>query len=156
MDRLLSATPRIHRPRSLVERVVLGWLLLIFACSASLAENMAIIAHKTVPDSTLSRNAARLLFALRRHHWSDGQPVHVLVLADDTPAHRAFTRQVLKLYPRQLRRIWDIQTYSGTGQPPETVSSLEEMLDRVAGTPGAIGYAPRALVDSRIKIIEVK
>ena len=35
---------------------------------------------------------------------------------------------------------WDRLVFSGTGQAPDTVTSTEEMLARVASTPGAIGY----------------
>lgn len=115
-----------------------------------------LIAHPSVPVQQLDRNAARLLFSMRRPQWEDGTPVHVYVLDDRNPLHVRFSREVLGLYPRQLRRVWDRQTFSGTGQAPNEVDSVEEMYNRVAEEPGAIGYLPRQSVDHRVKILKVQ
>lgn len=115
-----------------------------------------LIAHPSVPVAQLDRNTARLLFSMRRPQWEDGTPVHVYVLDDRDPLHVRFCREVLKLYPRQLRRVWDRQTFSGTGQAPDIIDSVEEMRDKVAEEPGAIGYLPRELVDDRVKILEMQ
>ena len=59
--------------------------------------------------------------------------VKVFVLADDHELHRAFAKQVLGLFPYQLRSIWDRQVFSGTGQAPIPVADEAEML-RVVGS----------------------
>ena len=138
---------------------LLPWFSLLLAllvpCGTLLASPV-MIGNPGLPGSALSLNTARLLFSGKRRQWSDGQQVHIFVLADDNPLHRQFTQQVLKLYPRQLRRAWDVRTYSGTGQPPELVASPEEMRERVARQPGAVGYLPEDMVDEHIKKIEVE
>lgn len=115
-----------------------------------------IVANPDVTENHLPRSTARLLFSLRRTHWRDGRQAQVFVLGDNHPIHREFTRKILQLYPRQLRRVWDRQTYSGTGQAPEVVSSPAEMRNKVATTPGSIGYLPKEMVDESIKPIEVQ
>ncbi|BAN69206.1 conserved hypothetical protein [endosymbiont of unidentified scaly snail isolate Monju] len=132
------------------------FILLLFSMGLTQAGEVVIIAHPGTDARTFSRNTARLLFSQKRNRWKNGQPVHVYVLEDDHPVHREFSRRILKLYPRQLRRIWDIRTYSGTGQAPRTVYSVREMLEQVASQPGAIGYAPKDQIDGRVKVIEVK
>ncbi len=135
-----------------------GALYLIFLLLLPLpgVAEIVVIANPSVPVDQLDRNAARLIFSMRRSQWPDGTPMRVVVMPDDHPLHRAFCSEVLHLYPRQLRRVWDRQTYSGTGQSPETVATPEEMLERVATRPGAVGYLPREKVDRRVKLLEVK
>ncbi len=129
--------------------------MLLLIALPSVAEPV-LIANPSVPAAYLDGNAARLLFSMRRAQWEDGTPVRVYVLDDRDPLHVRFCREVLKLYPRQLRRVWDRQTFSGTGQAPDIIDSVEEMRDKVAEEPGAIGYLPRELVDDRVKILEVQ
>jgi hypothetical protein len=53
------------------------------------------------------------------------------------PEHATFSKSVLQVFPQQLRMAWDRQVFSGQGQYPEQVGSTQEMLSRVAATPGA-------------------
>lgn len=90
--------------------------------------------------NTLTREQLRELFFIRRTKWPDGKPVRVFVLPDQHPIHARFVKEVLGVYPYQLRAAWDRMTYSGTGVPPTVVEGVEEMHKRVDQTPGAIGY----------------
>ncbi len=115
-----------------------------------------LIAHPSVGEHTISINTTRLMFSMQWRQWPDGSPVRVFVLADNHPQHRAFAKDLLKLYPRQLRRVWDRQLYSGTGQTPETVSSEAEMRSRVATTPGAIGYLSSENIDESVHVLTIQ
>lgn len=120
------------------------------------AHPQELIVNPTVALPAISRNDARLYMTMRLKEWPDGTPVRVFALPDDHALHQAFSKVVLGLFPYQLRRAWDRQTYSGTGQPPVTVPSEQAMLDRVASTPGAIGYANEGAVHPGVRVIEVR
>lgn len=79
---------------------------------------------------------------MRLRKWPDGQVIKVFVLKDDAPHHIEFSKSILHIFPYQLRRAWDRQVYSGTGQSPNKVKSIEEMWEKLSKTPGAIGYLP--------------
>ncbi len=115
------------------------------------------IAHPDVTTSTLSATHARLLFGMRLHQWENQQPVKVFVLPDNHPVHDNYCKSVLHVFPHQLRTVWNRQIYSGTGQAPVEVKNEEEMLERVANTPGAVGYVSREKADkSKVRLIEVR
>lgn len=99
-----------------------------------------VVVHAAQPDSAVSRSLVRGIFGMRVRAWPDGAPLHVFVLDDAQPLHQEFCKSVLQMYPYQLRQNWDRLLYSGTGQPPVVVASEEELLQRVAQTPGSIGY----------------
>ncbi len=99
-----------------------------------------VVVHAAQPDNEISRSLARGIFGMRVRAWPDGAPVHVFVLDDAQPLHEEFCKTVLHVYSYQLRQNWDRLLYSGTGQPPVVVTSEEEMLRRVAETPGSVGY----------------
>ncbi len=132
-------------------RTGLAVLLLVVGClgitMASAAQEVATpraIANPTVDPKFINRQTLRSVFTLRVRTWPDGTPVHVFVLNDNDERHAAFCSDVLGTFPYILRRAWDRNLFSGTGLIPETVSNESEMLQKVADTPGAIGYLTKA------------
>jgi hypothetical protein len=115
-------------------------LALAAALAAPGAFAAEVVAHGKQADSVLSRSSLRGMFGMRLRAWPDGTPVRVFVMEDSDPLHQEFCEAVLQMYPYQLRQNWDRLLYSGTGQVPILVHSEEEMLRRIADTPGAIGY----------------
>jgi hypothetical protein len=115
-----------------------------------------IIAHPSVAFSRLSLVQAKGLFSMRQTRWPDGMRAWVFVLPDANPVHSAFSKEVLNLYPYQLRQTWDRQIFSGTGQAPTEVATEEEMIRRVASTPGAIGYVRKVNPHDPVRIITVE
>ncbi|MBN2701154.1 MAG: hypothetical protein JXR29_06865 [Methylothermaceae bacterium] len=92
---------------------------------------------------------------MRRRTWPDDTPIKVFVLPDNHPLHRAFCKKVLRIYPHQLRRIWDRNVFSGTGQAPIEVDSVEEMRKQIASMDGAIGYLGGEGLDTSVKAVTV-
>jgi hypothetical protein len=88
----------------------------------------------------LTTEMVREIFFMRLSSWPDGSPIHVFVLPDNHPLHIRFAKEILGVYPFQLRSAWDRLVFSGTGVSPTTVESKEEMLERIKSTPGSIGY----------------
>lgn len=132
------------------------WWLLFLLCVSIARADQALVAHPEVVKRELSLNTARLMFSMQMPQWPNGAPVRVFVLPDDHQRHRDFAKNLLNLYPRQLRRVWDRQLYSGTGQPPETVSSEAEMRQKVAATPGAVGYLSREEIDDSVQVLSIR
>jgi hypothetical protein len=60
------------------------------------------------------------------------------------------------MFPHQLRWAWDRQVFSGTGRAPIMVNTEEEMRQRIASTPGAIGYLRRSQVDGSVHELLLK
>ena len=114
-----------------------------------------VIAHPKVAAQNLPINTARSIFGMRQLTWPDGQQVRVFVFSDNHPLHNEFCKEMLNMYPYQLRQSWDRLIYSGTGQAPMEVNSEEEMLSRVSGTPGAIGYV-RKVNSNAVRTINIR
>lgn len=81
--------------------------------------------------------------------------MRVFVLDSSDPVHARFTKKQLSVYPHQLQLAWDRMVFSGTGQAPNRVSTQTEMRDRIASTPGALGYLEREYVDDSIQVISM-
>ena len=135
-------------------------IFLIFflgAASSALADKeYEVVIHPQVIDKNLPVNTLRAIFGMRMQTWSDGTRIRVFVLSDDAPLHQRFSKGMLNVFPYQLRSAWDRLVFSGIGQAPVKVNSIEEMLVKVASTPGSIGYLWKANVDGRVDVLQVE
>ncbi|ADJ28718.1 substrate-binding domain-containing protein [Nitrosococcus watsonii] len=113
-----------------------------------------VIVNPDAPEMKLTRSTLRAIFSMRLRTWPDGSLIKVFVLSDNSPLHIQFSKKILNIFPYQLRRTWDRLVYSGTGQAPIEVDSIKEMGNKVASTPGAIGYLPGGNTDFRVRVVE--
>ena len=121
------------------------------------AENQyEIVANPGVNEKILTVNSLRSIFSMRLKTWPDGTKIRVFVLSDEDELHQIFSKEKLNVFPYQLRSTWDRLVFSGTGQAPTKVSSNEEMLAKIASTPGAIGYLWKANINENVNVLEIK
>jgi len=115
-----------------------------------------LVVNQAVPADSLTRSTVRSIFSMRMTSWPDGMPIQVFVLGDKTVLHTDFSKQILGVFPHQLRRAWNRQIFAGTGQAPAKLESEEEMREMVANTPGAIGYISEEMMNDQIRKIAVE
>lgn len=133
-------------------------LLLVLLLNASNSFSGQVIVHAAVEEQGISRSALLAAFSMRTRRWPDGSPMKVIVLPDDHPVHLEFVKNSLQIFPYQLRAVWDRILYSGAGHIPEIVTSIQQMQDLVASTPGAIGYIGVAAQGggNGVKVLDVR
>ncbi|MDD1605481.1 MAG: hypothetical protein LUP96_02115 [Methylococcaceae bacterium] len=124
---------------------VTAWTLigsvLISSPTLALADDSTIVPFSLNKQyNKFTREDLREIFFGRRTQWPDGSPLRVYVLPDQNSVHIRFTKEILGIYPYQLRSAWDRMIYSGTGVPPVVVDSIEQMKMNIQQVPGAIGY----------------
>lgn len=147
-------------------RMSLVFILFIFLLSqfASAAppviekqQNIVIpVINSANQQDTISRNGLSAIFKMRLLRWNDGSAVTVFVLNDDDPLHKQFCKQILNVFPHQMRRNWDKLVFSGSGQAPILVESKEEMIEKIEKTPGSVGYLNLSDLTNGIKRLDIK
>lgn len=149
--------------RTLNPIVFLFYLCLVFfvelpvaGADSNPASDIVLIANHSVIRDEYRTRTIRAIFGLKLTTWPNGRAITVFVRNSDSQVHIDFCREILRMLPYRLTRNWDRLLFSGTGMIPETVDSDEEMLKRVAETPGAIGYVSIAKVDDTVSVLEVK
>ena len=107
---------------------------------------------------SISKNGLSAIFKMRLLKWQDGtgKPITVYVLPDDTPLHKRFSKEILNVFPHQMRRAWNKLVFSGSGQAPIEVKNVAEMIEKVASTPGAIGYLNAGDIPDDIRILDIQ
>jgi hypothetical protein len=131
-------------------------LILCMLLCAPLSWGVDIIANRSVNVNALSLASARAIFGMRQVKWPNGAPIRVFVMPDDHAIHGALCKERLNLFPYQLRQSWDRMVYSGMAQAPSEVSNEEDMLEKIAVTPGAIGYVRKVRAHDSVKILTIE
>ncbi|MBK5941139.1 hypothetical protein CCR96_18145 [Halochromatium roseum] len=134
----------------------MGQVVLFLTSVVTHAAALEITANQDVGVRELDLTTARLIFGMRLLKWPDGTPVRVFVLEGDSDIHQRFAKEKLQVFAYQLQQAWDRLVFSGTGQAPNQVATVEEMRKRVTMTPGAIGYLPDDYLRDDVSIIEIK
>jgi len=141
------------------------FLLFIIAQAvfANTEENLVNDPERVVPvinahskQQSITRNGLSAIFKMRLHQWREGTPVTVFVLKDDNPLHKRFCKEILNVFPHQLRRVWNKLVFSGSGQAPILLSNIAEMQAQIKETPGAIGYLKAGDVTNGIHILDIE
>lgn len=131
-------------------------LLLCINIDAWAGDHYEIVTYSGVGEKEISVNSLRSIFSMRQKTWPDGTKIRVFVLPDDDELHQNVSKEKLNVFPYQLRSMWDRLVFSGTGQAPIKVNSIDEMLAKVASTPGAIGYLWRANINDKVNVLQIK
>ena len=122
-------------------------------------DSFVLITNSSTKVDAITQRELRSLFSLRRGVWSDGSKVTLVTLPDGHRLHKQFIEKRLKLFPYQLKRVWDRQIFSGSAVRPTNVKTINELIAFVASTEGAIGYCPvsdmKAIKNEQVKIITV-
>lgn len=153
--------PRHDRRFAAIARflALLGFLFLLPATFAGTEETVVVLHAQEHPTAAFSRGALQAIFGMRLRTWPDGSAIKVFVLPDNHPAHIAFCKNVLHVFPHEMRSAWDRLVFSGTGQAPIEVATEEAMRAKLATTPGAIGYLSNAAANDTagaITVVDVK
>jgi hypothetical protein len=138
------------------------FVALLFCISAlpSLAEETSktykLITHFNVPNAELNLTQVKAIFFKRINYWQDGTPITLVTLKSDLPEQEIFCREILHTLEYKLDSAWRRAVFSGQANAPIQVDNFTSLIEKVASTPGAIGFMPSLQQDSRVKPLVVK
>jgi ABC-type phosphate transport system substrate-binding protein len=130
------------------------FLALLLGCSAMHAQEVVIVANKSVKASEVSVAEIRDVFNGDKTSLSDGSHV-VPVTLKGGPVHEAFLKKFLGKGDAAFRAAWRSLVFAGQGTMPKTFDTEAALIDYVAATPGAIGYVGKDPGDT-VKKLSVK
>lgn len=132
---------------------------ILFGCltGANGYADIAIIVNKQNPLSSISVDELRKIYYKKTTKWQTGQKIEVFELGKGNKEKGEFTQLVFKMSIEALEREYTKMELSGSGEPPKTAASPEEMISVIAANPNAIGYvdATKAAQQENIKILTI-
>jgi ABC-type phosphate transport system substrate-binding protein len=114
-------------------------LILMAAIVVTGNAQIAVIVNNSNPIAKITPGSLKDIYLLSTLKWSDGMNIAVLDNREKSIQKKFYdfigARDIMS-----VKKQWLRFQLSGEGKAPETVDSDNEMLSKVASTPGAIGY----------------
>ncbi len=125
-------------------------LLLPFTVRAQ----VSIIVNHDVAENSISSSDIKSIFTNKLPKWDDGKKINIIILEDKEPTEH-FLKQYIHKSHSQFRTYWLKQVFTGKAIMFKSVSTHDELLEKVSTTPGAIGFIDSAKIDDRVKVVTV-
>jgi len=122
--------------------LVIFMLGLFWAGSAN--AQVAVIANKSVSIASLNSNSALEIFSLNKNEYK-------VFYIKNSPSNDAFFGFLGKTF-NDLKKVW-LKAQLTEGKTATGVNSDDELLAKVASTPGAIGYISADKVNASVKVL---
>jgi len=128
-----------------------SFLTLMFLGFAGGAHAGAVIVSADSSVATLDKSAVQNVF-LGREQNVGGAPV-VLVFQKSGAAREKFDADVLGKPGSQLTAHWSRLIFTGRAKQPEDAEGDADVIGKIAGKPGAIGYVASVPADAGVKVV---
>jgi ABC-type phosphate transport system substrate-binding protein len=149
---MLGSSPKSVRPLWLGVRGLL--ISCILMGTGVLQAQVVVIAHTSVSEDKINRTQLLDFYTGDIQAWSDGERVVVFDLKTKGAVRDTFYGY-LGRKPSRMKSIWMKRMLSGEGDPPEAIPSEDSLVQRVASSPGSIGFVSQAKANDGVKIITV-
>jgi hypothetical protein len=120
--------------------------------SAAGAQDVVLVANKGVKISEITNADLRAIFMGTKTRFADGSHA-VPVTLKGGPAHEVFLKHYVGENPEEFRSQWRKVVFTGQGAMPRAFDSESALIEYVADTPGALGYASRISSHDNVKLL---
>jgi len=133
-----------------MKNIVLVIIILVAAVSVKLQAQVTVISNKSV-NETVNQTMLTNIYTMVYSKWSSGSKV-VVIDNNESSVHGKFYSFIGK-DPASVRKEWLKKQLTGEGKAPESLNSDEEVINKVASTPGAIGFVKSSSVNKSVKVL---
>lgn len=134
-----------------MKKIIILFFIGLLAFSYAKAEDIVLIVNKNVPVSSIDAAKAIAIYSLLETRWSDGSTINVINL-NEGEANTKFYSFIQK-DETQMKKIWLKKKLTEGAKVPTTVNSESQVLNKVASTPGAIGFISKSKVNDSVKVV---
>ena len=130
-------------------------LAIMFLFGYTASAQVSVVVNKSVTETSLSGQELGNIYSLVSTKWNNGS--RVVVFDYNSGNSQASFYKYIGKDALSLKKDWMRKQLTGEAKAPQTLGSDEEVLAKVASTPGAIGYVKSSVVNGSVKVVaEIK
>ena len=142
-----------NKMKTVIALTILCGALLAGMVREGSAGEILIIANPSVPANVLDQQEIQKIFLGKIAKWSNDDMV-TIVVSKEEQVHKRFLNEYVKRSANQFQMVWRQNLFTGKGKIPVQVNSMDELVEYVANTEGAIGYiSSTESVPEQVKVI---
>lgn len=133
-------------------------LLLLLAFSASAKADFYLVANNSIGIESLDKSEIKSIFLGRKKLWPNKSLISTCYLSPDHAVTQVFFSAIIKKDHASFVRYWNKKLFSGSGNPPIVVESVDDLFIYVKRNKGAICFIndrPEKLPDN-VGVIRLK
>ena len=139
-----------------LRRVFILTLLLLSGATLALAKDIALIANQGGSVSVLTMPELVKLCKAQTSRWPDGKSVTLIVRDPASPEMKMVLEKIYSTTPEAVNELIATANHGRMNHPAIlVVSSDEELVKKVAGTPGAVGLVDVYAINSSVDVIKI-
>ena len=131
-------------------------IFIMIGASLASARDIALVSNKANPVGALTVPDLVRLCKAQTSHWPDGKPVTFVMRSPSVPEMKIILEKVYGMSENELNSL--IVT-SNRGRPAHpailVATSDDELLNKVASTPGAIGVVDVYSINSSVAVVKI-
>lgn len=132
--------------------------LLFCAVSASLANarDLALVSNKANSLAGITLPDLVKVCKAQTNRWPDGKPVTLIMRAPSSPVMKLFLEKVYELSESQVKDLIANANHGRANHPAILiVDSDEDLVNKVASTPGAVGVVDVYAINSSVAVVKL-
>jgi ABC-type phosphate transport system substrate-binding protein len=131
-------------------------LFLAASVSLAAARDLAVISNKANPVATIALPDLIKICKAQTNRWPDGRPVTFIMRAPASPEMKIVLEKIYELSEAEVRDLISTANHGRTNHPAIlVVNSDEDLVDKVASTPGAVGVVDVYAINSSVAVVKV-
>ncbi len=137
-------------------RILIASLFIMSAVSLAAARDLAVVSNKANALAGIAMPDLVKISKGQTNRWPDGKSVTFVMRAPASPEMRVFLEKVYELSESEVKELVTTANHGRMGHPAiMIVDSDEELVNKVASLPGAIGVVDVYAINSSVSVVKV-
>ena len=131
-------------------------LFLVASVPLAAARDLALIANKANTVTAMALPDLVKVCKAQTNHWPDGKPVTFIMRAPSAPEMKMVLEKVYELPEAQVKDLIATANHGRANHPAIlVVESDEDLVNKVASIPGAVGVVDVYSINSSVAVIKL-
>lgn len=137
-------------------RVLITSIFIASAVLMAAARDLAVVSNKANAVSTITLPDLVKVSKGQTNRWPDGKSITFIMRAPATPEMKLFLEKVYELPETDVKELVVTANHGRAGHPAIIIAeSDEELVNKVASIPGAIGVVDVYAINSSVAVIKL-
>ena len=137
-------------------KIISTSLFVAVGVSLAAARDLALVSNKANSLVTISVPDLVKVCKAQTNRWPDGKPVTLIMREPSAPEMKLFLEKVYELPEAQVKDLISTANHGRSNHPViMIVDSDEELVNKVASTPGAVGVVDVYAINSSVSVVKL-
>jgi ABC-type phosphate transport system substrate-binding protein len=138
------------------QRFIRLFIFITFAASLASARDVALISNKANTVEALTVPELIKVCKAQTERWPDGKPITFVMRSPSAPEMKLILEKIYGMSEKEVGSLILASNHGRSTHPAiAVVTSDEELINKVAGTPGAVGVVDVYSINSSVAVVKI-